>query len=68
MKNISRRKFIKQAVVGLGALSLGPVLAGCAPQATPPTAHLPRLPPTQTAVQPPTQAATLPPTQNVQPA
>lgn len=57
---------MKQAVVGMGALSLGPILAGCAPQATsiPPTVAQP----TQAAVQPSIQPATLAPTQAVKPA
>ncbi len=69
MNPISRRKLIHQAITGLGAISIGPVLAGCAPQATPaaPTANpqptavpapataVPAVPPT---AQP---AATLPP-------
>lgn len=34
MKPISRRKFIRGALTGLGALSLAPVLSACAPQPT----------------------------------
>jgi uncharacterized protein (DUF362 family) len=53
MKAISRRKFIQQAAAGLGALSIGQVLAGCAPQATP-------IPSTSTSVPPTSHPATQP--------
>ncbi len=46
MKKLSRRAFLKKSALGIGAFTLGQMLAGCAPQATP-------LPPTQ---MPPTTA------------
>ena len=34
MKNLNRRDFLKRSVMGLGAVTLGQMLAGCAPSAT----------------------------------
>lgn len=54
MIKITRRKLIQHAVTGLGALSLGQVLAGCAPQAAPqsPTAAPSAVPTTAPTVTP----------------
>jgi uncharacterized protein (DUF362 family) len=62
MKNISRRRLFRHTITGLGAITLGQVLAGCSPQAAQPTptqAPAPTQAPTATTV--PTLAPTAAP-------